>query len=66
MRWKLWTTLGGGLVLVSFVMLPTERVSGTIPGTISSYEYYDNYGGTPKSGLRKAIEGRLKWLGFPL
>lgn len=47
-----WAGLGLAFAVVVFIALPTSRLP-TVEGRYVS-----------KSGLRIAIEGRLRWLGF--
>lgn len=65
-----WSVLGVlGLLAIAFVFLPTEKIDPYIDDgrpRITGWAAWQDDGRAPmerKSGLRIAIEGRLKWLG---
>jgi hypothetical protein len=62
-----------GLMVVGFVMLPAEKVNEfVLPATGPSSSGWASFANAPgpalprKSGLRIAVEGRLKWLGIEI
>jgi hypothetical protein len=74
---KYWV-MGALSAVALFAFTPAEKVAPSVEsltkfGSADDYQWYKKHGPTSgmtsssseKSGLRLAIEGRLKWLGLP-
>ena len=62
-----WVSGTVALLIFIFASLPAAQVSGRIPSPDDRrYSLGTEIVGPPKSGMRMAIEGRLKWLGIDI